>query len=501
MKKLSAAITLITLTNSALGYLGQLFIAKYFGVGASLDGYWAALGTPTFTLGIVGSYINYSLVPTFSKALARNSEPTFASSAQILRHVSKVICLLSFAGFALSSLFSAVEVPLMLSSIAWLWAGLMMLNALWAAMLNALGRFLVPVLAMLAPPAIQLLSCLLMAQQIGVLALVTGLACGATLAFIVMFAIVSKHVRVLSSAPQGAAIDSTEEVTDRNRLWMVLVALSCFSAYSAIDPWITRFANPGALSALGYSQRLIVALGNFVSIAPFTMVGPKLAEHWTKEEFPQFWEQLYRSLGAVVSNGMPVVTFLLVMSSQFIAVVFQRGAFTSHDVDLVSTVFSIMLVGMLPMLLVTICFRAFFARGDRLDPAILGAIWLGLYAVTGTLLGHSEGAIGVAYSYTGSWITVCTLAIVRVRRSVGMLRSLMRQSLRNLPTVLFGALGTYGVKLWLEHHAFHTIGESFQVASLMLPILVGASLYLGSELILKKAKVQRAKSEVEWPVS
>ena len=192
---------------------------------------------------------------------------------------------------------------------------------------------------------------------------------------------------------------------------IVIMSVSCFSAYSVIDAYTTASLAQSSLSYLGYSQRLLIGIGSLVIAGPSSVFVPYFSRLYKENNFYKFTRMAKRTL---IALGIIVLIFSIgasLFSRFIIESVFMRGAFDEKAAMGVSRVFSVMMLGFSPMLLVVFLFRMLYCLNEVRVQAIVGIVWVAIY-YTGSLLSSKIfGVLGIAYTYSISWVVVFVFCI------------------------------------------------------------------------------------------
>ncbi|KUK80243.1 MAG: Integral membrane protein MviN, partial [Mesotoga prima] len=152
----------------------------------------------------------------------------------------------------------------------------------------------------------------------------------------------------------------------------------------------------GAVSSLGYAQRLYqLPLGVF-AIAVATVALPKLSKLTGEGSKEKFRSSLWDALTVLAFLIIPSTLGLLVLGEGIVRILFERGSFTPADTALTTTLLYGYTLGLPFYGSYGVLSRAYYARKSPRTPTIISAIMVGVNVVLDILLGFTIGPLGVA---------------------------------------------------------------------------------------------------------
>lgn len=141
-----------------------------------------------------------------------------------------------------------------------------------------------------------------------------------------------------------------------------------------LDTLITSFLIVGSQSWLGYSDRLLeFPLGVF-GVALGTVILPSLSRHHVNTDATGFSRALDWGLRTTLLISIPAMLGLVVLAKPIVATLFQHGAFTAHDADMVGLSLAALSFGLPAFAIVKVLAPAFYARQDTRTPVRAGVI-------------------------------------------------------------------------------------------------------------------------------
>jgi putative peptidoglycan lipid II flippase len=346
-KILSAVITVafFTLLVKFLGMAKELVVAWRFGTGDHLDSFYIGYVVPELVINVVAGAFNTVLIPTYIRVReqeGKGAADKLFSSATVLSLGILSIATLGILGFAplylphLASGFSPEKLDLTYK-LLWTVSPLVLLTGLltiWSAVLNAGERF---ALAAIVPMIFPLLTIafLFMAPTLGVFGLTAGLVVGAILELILLG--VALRRQRIPLMPRWYGYDQNLHQVIQQYLPMIAGSFLMCST-GIVDQAMAATLTSGSVSSLNYGNRITALPITLISTALGTAVIPYFSKMVANGQWRELRSTLNRAMQWITIATMPVALLLIVFSEPIVRVLFQRGSFTSSDVQLVAQI-------------------------------------------------------------------------------------------------------------------------------------------------------------------
>ncbi|TAK86056.1 MAG: hypothetical protein EPO20_09715 [Betaproteobacteria bacterium] len=414
MVKPSIIISTISAATAGLSFLNQVVVASLFGTTQQMDVYLVATSLPLMVSGILCGGLNFALVPLLSAGVSSSS-----STGQVRRNVLKATILICVV---VSGVGAAAADPVIrtflgkfpehviaegiwLHRISWLTAAFLIAGAYFVALHNANRRFFLAALSAVIPYAAMLATIVLFGSAIGVRSIALGMLLGSAAAVIILFASASGELglRGTNRGEENKVVRSF-----LRNLPFLMTGMLTFAAYPLVDAFWAARLGEGAVSYLGYAQRILIAIGGLVVAGPFAILATKFVET-EREGTRRFNEAMLASLSWLLVVLSPTALILAVLGDPIVMILLQRGQFTADSTRYVGTLLLLMSPGMVAMLCGTILFRGFFARNDYRSPALIGVLWTAAYFGLAGTLSTFMGVSGLAVAYSVVWVLTLVL--------------------------------------------------------------------------------------------
>ena len=454
---ISAARTVVALgvLLQFAGFARLLIIARYFGAGALLDGYYLALVIPTFLTSVSSGLLQAALVPAYVTARTCGDTGTARSLANatltwIALGLGVVAALLDVTrGLAEHTVASGAS-PETRAALGTAFALLVWsapVNAVAdavALLLNAEGRFGVAASAPLANVAVSTVV-LIAWGNATIDALVWSLLAGLIVqTLMVLVAARAAGLRLRPQIAFPAALPG---------LWGT-VAVPAFASTvignlaPALVQIVSARAGTGAISAMGYASRLHNSLVQAVVMSISLVLLPRFSRLIAESRKAELRATLERLFAAALVFAAAAVVLVAAGGEPAIQTLLQRGHFTAADTRLVAQVWLVLTAGLFSLTWFNFLYRLIQAR--QLAWTMLGLTCvLLLVNVTLALWLLRWGLVGVASSTAVAFTLLMCWCHWRTARTLG--RILDKHSRRFIGRAILANIVAYGTSIGWAH--------------------------------------------------
>ncbi len=335
--KLLGSNVAVTLTN----LLRDVAIAIAFGASTVTDNFFLAISIPIFLVTVASGAWRSVVLPLLARVL-RQGQDTFTRVARRLNGLSIggigliAVVLFLLAAAALSGGFTGapapaggtVSLPVFTMLVLPMYC-LVAFTELSQAPLQARNRLFVPSLARVGLPVGLIAGALLLGDRLGVLALVPGGTLGALLGAGVVALLLGREGMLPGRATEPLPPDVRHDLRVNFRALVTATSITYLSPL--IGQWMANGLGPGAVSYLGYANRLTTGAIMMVtgSVAPVLLgfYATQVAGGGVGTVRGAFvsLSQLFAWIGC----GMTLTVWL--WSDYVVALVYQHGEFTTGD--------------------------------------------------------------------------------------------------------------------------------------------------------------------------
>ncbi len=477
-----------TLASRVLGFVRDVFMARYIGAGPVADAFFVAFSLPNmFRRLFAEGAFNAAFVPMFTKknATSHTEAEDFARDAYwLMASFLIAFTVLAMAGmpllvWAMAAGFGGdnrFDMAVVFGRIAFPYIVFVSLTALISGMLNALGRFAV------AAAAPVLLNIVFIAVL--VLAAYQGWDMGMALAWSVPLGGIAQMV-VVSIAVRRAgfrmAIRRPRLTPELKRMLVIAAPAVLAGGVVQINLMVGRQVasfTENAISWLSYADRLYQLPLGVVGIAVGVVLLPELARRLRLGEAERARDAFSRGMEFALALTVPSAVALVVIAEPLISVLFERGAFSRQDTINTATVLAIYGLGLPAFVLHKVMQPLYFAREDTRSPFRYAVNAMIVNAVIAIGMMPVVGYAAAAWATTiAGWTMVAQLWWgARAMGEAAQPDARMRERLWR---IIVAAL-TMGLAIWLAaswlDEALHAPGRSL---ALLGVIALGGVVYFG----------------------
>lgn len=341
--------------------------------------------------------------------------------------------------------------------------GLLGLSLLGTAGLQSRRHFAVSALATLAVPVAVIVSVTLLGERVGVTSWAWGLVAGLLVQVVVQFWALVQFgfrwgVRPLRFGGRGAgrcapASGRGEPRPYDGATWLVALPVAVAIVVGQVSILVQQyFASqlPGALTYLYYAEGLVKLPLGLTLVPLVAALFPLLAHDWSEGRQAAVRENVLQGLRALLLLSVGVLVMVVVSAPGLIHFIFVRKAFTAENARLLSGVFLVYALALLPLGAGQLVSRSLYASGAvrmvlmangvKLVAAVL--LYAGLYR-WGRLWGLAGGYVVV------QWVMLLALVGGFARRHGPVGWGALMPAVRDTLLAGVAALLVGGVVRWL----------------------------------------------------
>ena len=454
----------LTLLSRVAGFFRDALMAAVLGTGVAADAFYAAFRFPNlFRRLFAEGAFNTAFVPMFSGALARHGDAHARDlAARVMAWLVAILVVVTVLAEIFMEWVLMPFVPgflddpekfgltVLLTRILFPYLACMSLVAAYAAILNALHRFIAAAFApvMLNVVTIAALSVMIALAVNDRVAIAIWVAVATIVAGIAQLAIVWVAVKRAGFMPRLQLPRFDPEV---RRFWLLALPAVMTGGITQINIFVGTIIASGAASAISYlyyADRLYQLPLGIIGIAIGTVLLPVLAGHLKNGRDVEAAEAQDQSLLVSMMLCMPAAAALIALSVPIVRVLFERGAFTPAATVETAAALTAFAAGIPAFVLIRVLQPGYFAREDTLTPTIFAAISMVVNVALSLLLFPSLQHTGIAAATSvAAWGNALMLGLVLYRR--GHLRPSRSDAVRH-GLILAISLGMAAILLVLH---------------------------------------------------
>ena len=391
MHEAAYLLAVFALLSQVLALFRDRLFAASFGIGPTLDIYYASFRIPDFLFATVASLFSlYAILPAISKN--EGSEVAFLEHILLwffaITSISAAALYVALPwlaprvapGFDHKALVSLVE----LSRILLLQPILLGASNVLASLTQLRSRFVLYALSPLLYNIGILIGIVFFYPEFGIQGLALGVIFGACMHVLIQvpqFLSERKSERGRSVQKVKAPIRSILILSVPRTLALSASQLTLIALVS-----IASMLSPGSISALTLSMNLLgvplAVIGVSYSVAAF----PTLARLFGRGEKEQFLAQMNAALRHIFFWSIPTLVLVVVLRAQIVRVILGSGAFDWNATRLTAALLSVFIISLTAQAAVYLLARAYYAAGNTKQPLLQALLSVGVSVASSVIL-------------------------------------------------------------------------------------------------------------------
>lgn len=429
----AAVVATMTVAVKLVAFVKEILISAQFGRSDAIDAFLVAFLLPSFALNVIAGGFHAGMIPTFIAVRHKHGQ---ARAQRLLSNTACICIALLAVTSALLALFADTLLPLLSSGFSpeklaltetlffWLLPCLTIkgIASIWADTLNADNKFGLASIAPALQSVAVIIALLSSGHVFGVFALAVGFVVGSVLEAVVLAIAVRRDGWRIMPKWSGMNADMAAVL---RQYWPAVAAGVLMSGTSLIDGAMAAMLEAGSVAALNYGVKISALALGIGATALSVAALPHLSMLVSQGRLGEMRHVLIRFQLAIFAIAIPLSALLIAYSHEIIAIVYQRGAFTASDTELVAQVQAAFFL-QIPFYVAS-GFAVRFVQAMKANRIMLigTAISLVLNVVLNYVLMQYYGVIGIALStslvYVCSFLflTYCALRLMAQQQHGG----------------------------------------------------------------------------------
>lgn len=411
---------LIGIIAKAIGFSRDLILSFYYGASNITDIYMMATTIPLVIFSFVGAGIVTSFIPVYSTIKSYKEKQNFVNS------IINIVIILTTIIIAVIYLFTEEIVHLFvpgfenqsqdltvkftrISCLALYFSGIIFI---FQSYLESNGKFLATSL-MSFPLNIVLISSIFLSTIYELDILAWGIVISVLCQFLFL---------IPSLKNTGYKYKINFNMKDKYVKKMIFLAIPASIGVSMdqinliVDRSIASTLVQGGISALSYSNKLIIFIQGILIVSLLTVVFPKISKVASEHHFKEFNLILYKFIEIFYILILPITLLLFMYSKMIIEILFGRGEFDNIALELTYPTLSFYGIGLIGIALRELLSKAFFALHDTRTPVLNAVFGMALNIVLNLILSKHMGLNGLALATSISSIVTSLLLIFGLKK-------------------------------------------------------------------------------------
>ena len=254
----------------------------------------------------------------------------------------------------------------------------------------------------------------------------------------------------------------------------------------------------GAISHIYYADRLNQLPLAVFGIAMGIVLLPTLSQVIKNNDKEQTHEIQNRSLEFCLFISLPSAVGLYIFSESIIYILFERGAFVNEDTLFTAQALSMFVLGLPAYILIKVFVTCFFAREDTKTPLYISIVSVVVNIILSLILIQSIREMGIALATAiSAWINCLLLYVMlKIRDNIIIDTRLIRNGYKIIIcSFVFGVTCYYSNLIFFSYKAMH--GNIYNFSLIALVVAINKIVYISMLFILKVLTIDELKGYIK----
>ena len=497
-------LTIMMTISRILGFVRDISVSSMFGISWQADAYTAAFTIPDLIyFALVGGGLSSAFIPVFSSYLAtEQDEDAHVMASTILN----IVAIASMVLIAIGMVFTpqlidimvefkhehaaeATALTIVLTRLMFAQCFFMCLAGISQGILQCYKEFTVPALGAVVYNIAIIVIGILLAQHIGIAGFTIGVVVGAALNLL---------LQIRSMRQYGFSYKLTLNLRHPGvkkffLLFLpVVLGLSMNELNLLVSQRLASGLGGGVVYALKQAQRIMMLPVGIFAAAIGLSVFPTMTSHVARGEMKEYKQNLTMGLRTVIFITLPASVGLIALSHPVVRAMYQQGAVTTVQIELVSVILVYYCIGVVGYGAQQILNRGFYAVQDTKSPVLINVFVLLFNIIISIILVGPFTYRGLAMAYSLSGLLSMLVLGVALRFKIGQYggKALVKSALQSIIASAVMGVAVYFVANGLEQ-VLDLSSKPMQVLQVGIGITVGVVVYAAMAIVMRMEEAQQ----------
>ena len=497
-------LTIMMTISRILGFVRDISVSSMFGISWQADAYTAAFTIPDLIyFALVGGGLSSAFIPVFSSYLATDQdEDAHVMASTILNIVAIASMVLIAIGmvftpqlidimveFKHENAAEATALTIVLTRLMFAQCFFMCLAGISQGILQCYKEFTVPALGAVVYNIAIIVIGILLAQHIGIAGFTIGVVVGAALNLL---------LQIRSMRQYGFSYKLTLNLRHPGvkkffLLFLpVVLGLSMNELNLLVSQRLASGLGGGVVYALKQAQRIMMLPVGIFAAAIGLSVFPTMTSHVARGEMKEYKQNLTMGLRTVIFITLPASVGLIALSHPVVRAMYQQGAVTTVQIELVSVILVYYCIGVVGYGAQQILNRGFYAVQDTKSPVLINVFVLLFNIIISIILVGPFTYRGLAMAYSLSGLLSMLVLGVALRFKIGQYggKALVKSALQSIIASAVMGVAVYFVANGLEQ-VLDLSSKLMQVLQVGIGITAGVVVYAAMAIVMRMEEAQQ----------
>ena len=497
-------LTIMMTISRILGFVRDISVSSMFGISWQADAYTAAFTIPDLIyFALVGGGLSSAFIPVFSSYLATDQdEDAHVMASTILNIVAIASMVLIAIGmvftpqlidimveFKHENAAEATALTIVLTRLMFAQCFFMCLAGISQGILQCYKEFTVPALGAVVYNIAIIVIGILLAQHIGIAGFTIGVVVGAALNLLL-------QIRSMRQYGFSYKLNLNLRHPGVKKFFLlflpVVLGLSMNELNLLVSQRLASGLGGGVVYALKQAQRIMMLPVGIFAAAIGLSVFPTMTSHVARGEMKEYKQNLTMGLRTVIFITLPASVGLIALSHPVVRAMYQQGAVTTVQIELVSVILVYYCIGVVGYGAQQILNRGFYAVQDTKSPVLINVFVLLFNIIISIILVGPFTYRGLAMAYSLSGLLSMLVLGVALRFKIGQYggKALVKSALQSIIASAVMGVAVYFVANGLEQ-ILDLSSKLMQVLQVGIGITAGVLVYAAMAIVMRMEEAQQ----------
>lgn len=421
-------LSLLNASSKVLAVGKTMLIAALFGASASLDAFWVAYSLPLLLPSLLATVVTVAFVPRFMANLEGRDGPEAWAGANTFftlivgASVAAAVLMYAEAGRLVAWLAPGLDgetrdEAIRLTRILLPCVPLLTLSSVLSAVSNARERFVLPALEGVLTNVAVIAAALMLANALGVQALVLGVLAGFLLQATVL--VYGNRADLRRNIRPRLALGHADFLGPAAHLLPLFVGSAGSVFTGLINQYFLSHAGEGAISAMAFAAMFAFLPVEVFAQAVITAVYPGFGRHFARGEVEGAAKAFGEGVRFLLFLTIPCAVLLMLFAEPLMALLLERGSFTPEQTAMTAAIAQVLALGLVFRAAAFFNYRVLHAAVRPWLQVGIGLLGVATHLGLCHLWGDRYGSQGIAWAATVSMLQSAVLSLVA---ALGVLR-------------------------------------------------------------------------------
>ena len=424
IKGATIGIALLVLASKGVAFVREMVIAYKFGTGVEYDVYLIAASIPMALFAWFGTTFSSMFIPGYVRAGASGDRIGSLKALwtefnlSLVLAVTAVLVLIAAAPQVIRLIAPGLDEMHLpeaayMTRVSAVIALLAVLEAIFRSVLNAEKRFLIPAAGPILFNMVIIGSVLALSGALSARSILYGMVLGYTAQVILIFIPFRKfeiwqRFNVRFVRPRIGKFFTAAVI--------ILIIEGTAHLYGMVDRYFASSMESGIVSTLGYAYNLMMLPIMIFAYALSTALFPYFSDAFAAGDREKLGRLISKGICISVLLALPTTLIIWIFGEKLIIILFHRGAFDMHSVNLTANLLTYFSLGLVAQFILYILNRAYYAAGKLNILLVQVAVVITAKVVLSIYLVESFGYIGLAMASVISYYLGAILLVAGAGR-------------------------------------------------------------------------------------